>query len=65
MTQDNRILTLGEAEQEDFREATSCLLGNKDENNEEEEPLSEAIALSDENDEEELLRQAIAMSLED
>ena len=52
------ILPLGEPE-EDFRD-----VGNDDE---EEELLSQAIALSEENenDEEELLRQAIALSLED
>ena len=45
-----------------------CLVGNKDENKDE-ELLSEAIALSEENkkenDEEELLSQAIALWLED
>ena len=55
-------MTLGEAERF-FRETAFC---NKDEN--EEELLSQAIALSEENeeetDEEELLRQAIALSLE-
>ena len=51
-------LTLGE-------EGT-CLVGREDEN-EDEELLRQAIALSEENenDEEELLRQAIALSLED
>ena len=46
----------------------SCLFGNKDEQ-EENELLRQAIALSEENeneeDAEELLRQAIALSLED
>ena len=50
----------------DIRETTSCLPVNKDE--QEEEVLSQAIALSEENedknDEEELLRKAIALSLE-
>ena len=59
MTKD-KILFLGDAEKD--------LVGNKDEK-EEEELLSQAIALSEEdereNDEEELLRQAIALSLED
>ena len=51
-------MPLGEAE-DDFRD-----VGNDDE---EEELLRQAIALSEENDndEEELLRQAIALSLED
>ena len=48
--------------------AGSCLVGREDEK-EEKELLSQAIALSEENeeedDEEELLRQAIALSLED
>ena len=52
----------------DIRETTSCLPVNKDGQEEEEEVLSQAIALSeeheDENDEEELLRKAIALSLE-
>ena len=45
-------------------EAPSCLVGKEDED---EELLNQAIALSEENenDEEELLRQAIALSLED
>ena len=63
----DKILPLGDAE-EDVRESTMCLLGNEDEDKEE-ELLSQAIALSEENeneeDEEELLRQAIALSLED
>ena len=66
MTLDKR-LTLGKAEG-DFRESTICLVVSKDQK-EDEELLSQAIALSEENDneedEEELLRQAIAMSLED
>ena len=56
----------GEAD-EDSRESKTCLLGYEDEN--EEELLKQAIALSEENvnenDKEELLRQAIALSLED
>ena len=56
---------IGEAE-EDFREAATSLVDNKDE---EQELLRQAFALSEENeeenDEDELLRQAIAMSLED
>ena len=48
----------------DFRESKMCLVGNKDEKEEE-----ELFALSEDNDneedEEELLRQAIALSLED
>ena len=60
-------MTAGVSE-EDVRESTTCFLGNKDENKDE-ELLSQVIALSEENDneedEEELLRQAIAMSLED
>ena len=48
-------------------EAGACLVGRKDEN--EEELLKEANALLEEsekqNDEEELLRKAIALSLED
>ena len=58
-------LDLGDAE----AEMVNCVVVNKDEQNEEEELLSQAIALSEENkkenDEEELLRQAIALSLED
>ena len=61
-----KIITSGEAE--DFKKTTMCLGGTEDEN-EEEEMLRQAIALSEENeeenDEEELLRQAIALSLED
>ena len=51
---------------EDFKEIATCLGGNADEN-EEQEMLRQAIALSlsEENDEEELLRQAIALSLQD
>ena len=49
-------------------EAGNCLVGREDEK-EEKELLSQAIAPSEENeeedDEEELLRQAIALSLED
>ena len=59
-------LTSGDAER-DPREMENCLPCNEDEN-EEEELLRQAIALSDkeeENDDEELLRQAIALSLED
>ena len=52
----------------DFSESKACVVGNKDEN-QDEELLKQAIALSEENeeegDEEELLRQAIALSLED
>ena len=52
----------------DVSESTPCLVGNKDQK-EDEELLRQAIALSEENededDEEELLRQAIALSLED
>ena len=59
MTKD-RILPLGNAEK--------AVVGNKDQN-QEEELLSPAIALLEENDneedEEELLRQAIALSLAD
>ena len=62
----SKSLTKGVAEAH-FREAASCLMGNKDENKEE-ELFSQAISLSEENevkiDEEELLRQAIALSLE-
>ena len=60
-------MTLGEAG-EDFRGPTTCLFCEEDEK-EEDELLSQAIALSEENetenDEEELLRRAIALSLED
>ena len=56
-------MTSGEADED----SKTCLLGYEDEN--EEELLKQAIALSEEteedNDEEELLRQAIALSLED
>ena len=59
MTKD-KILTLGDAKK--------ALVGNEDQNKEE-ELLSQAITPSEENeieeDEEELLRQAIALSLED
>ena len=52
----------------DKGEAGNCLVGREDEK-EEKELLSQAIAPSEENeeedDEEELLRQAIALSLED
>ena len=60
-------MTSGDPER-DSREMENCLPCNEDEN-EEEELLRQAIALSEENetenDEEELLRQAIALSLED
>ena len=50
-----------------MKESKTCLVGNEDEDVE--ELLSQAIALSEENeevnDEEELLKQAIALSLED
>ena len=59
-------MTSGDADK-DFRGTTASLVGNKNEN-EDEELLNQAIALSEENenedDEEELLRQAIALSLE-
>ena len=61
------MLTSGVAER-DSRETANYLACNEDEN-EEEELLRKAIALSEENeeegDEEELLRQAIALSMED
>ena len=60
---DIKILTSGEAEEE----RANCMINNENEN--EEELLRQAIAISEENetenDEEELLRQAIALSLED
>ena len=59
-------MTLGEAE-EDFRETANCQVGPENENDE--NLLRRAIALSmeaeEEVDEEELLRRAIALSLED
>ena len=58
-------MNLGEAE-ENLKESKTCLVGNEDEDVE--ELLSQAIALSEENeeeiDEEELLKRAIALSLE-
>ena len=62
-----KLLTSGEAE-EDSRESTTCLVGKKNEN-QEEEFLRQVTANpgenEKENDEEELLRRAIALSLED
>ena len=59
-------MTLGQAEK-DFREMANCLDGPENENDE--DLLRQAIALSmeaeEEVDEEELLRRAIALSLED